>query len=94
MAVAWLALTARRGGDQARALLAAAIALAYLPWLPTVIARACTPPRRGPAGRARCSCWRSRRPVQVVAAPLLVLALVTAVRRRPQLDQGVRSLLT
>ncbi len=95
MAVAWLALR-RRGTVETKpgALLAAAIALAYLPWLPTVVSQALD----------TAAPWSSRPgALQLlaipgglfgyVAAPLLVVALIAAVRRRPQLDQGVRSLL-
>jgi hypothetical protein len=95
MALGWLELR-RRGRVTTRdgALLAAGIALAYAPWLPTVVSQALD----------TAAPWSKRpTPLQLlaipgglfgsVAAPLLVLALVAAVRRRPALDDGVRSLL-
>jgi hypothetical protein len=95
MAVAWLELR-RRGRVATRdgALLAAGIAVAYAPWLPTVVSQALE----------TAAPWSNRpTPLQLlaipgglfgyVAAPLLVLALVAAVRRRPGLDDGVRALL-
>jgi hypothetical protein len=95
MAVAWLVLR-RRGSVETRdgALLAAGIALAYAPWLPTIASQALH----------TAAPW-SNRPGALdllaipgglfgyVAAPLLALALVAAVRRRPGLEDGVRALL-
>lgn len=95
MAVAWFSLR-RRGKVDTRdgALLAAGIALAYLPWLPSLVSQALH----------TAAPW-SNRPSALqllaipgglfgyVAAPLLALALVAAVRRRPGLGDGVRSLL-
>ena len=95
MAVAWFSLR-RRGKVDTRdgALLAAGIALAYIPWLPSLVSQALH----------TAAPW-SNRPGALqllaipgglfgyVAAPLLALALVAAVRRRPGLEDGVRSLL-
>jgi mannosyltransferase len=95
MALAWLALRRRNLVEtKPGALLAAGVALAYLPWLPTVLSQALH----------TAAPW-SNRPGALqllaipgglfgyVAAPLLGLALIAAVRRRPQLDQGIKSLL-
>jgi mannosyltransferase len=95
MAVAWLALR-RRGKVETRdgALLAAGIAAAYVPWLPSLVSQALH----------TAAPW-SDRPGALqllaipgglfgyVAAPLLALALVAAVKRRPGLEDGVRMLL-
>jgi mannosyltransferase len=95
MAVAWLALR-RSGKVETRegALLAAGIALAYVPWLPSLISQALH----------TAAPWADRPgALQLlaipgglfgyVAAPLLIVALVAAVKRRPGLDDGVRMLL-
>ena len=95
MAVAWLVLR-RQGkvGTRDGALLAAGIAVAYAPWLPTIVSQALN----------TAAPW-SNRPGALqllaipgglfgyLAAPLLALALFAAVRRRPGLDEGVKALL-
>src|SRR6201994_3590590 len=95
MAVAWLTLyRAKRVSGRAGALLAAGIALAYAPWVPTLISQALH----------TAAPW-SDRPGALqlldvpgglfgqVAGPLLALAAIAAARRRP-MDDGARVLLT
>jgi hypothetical protein len=95
MAVAWLTLyRAKKVSGRDGALLAAAVALAYAPWLPTLISQALH----------TAAPW-SERPGALqlldvpgglfgqVAGPLLALAAIAATRRRPMPD-GARVLLT
>src|SRR3954453_832987 len=95
MAVAWLTLyRAGRVNGRDGALLAAAVALAYAPWLPTLVSQALH----------TAAPW-SERPGALqlldvpgglfgqVAGPLLVLATIAAARRR-SMDDGPRVLLT
>jgi hypothetical protein len=95
MAVAWLTLyRANRVSGRDGALLAAGIALAYAPWVPTLVNQALH----------TAAPW-SERPGALqlldvpgglfgqVAGPLLALAAIAAARRRP-MDEGARVLLT
>jgi hypothetical protein len=95
MAVAWLTLyRAKRVNGRDGALLAAAVAVAYAPWLPTLINQALH----------TAAPW-SERPGALqlldvpgglfgqVAGPLLALAAIAAARRRP-MDDAARVLLT
>jgi hypothetical protein len=95
MAVAWLTLyRAKRVSARDGAVLAGVVALAYAPWLPTLVSQALH----------TAAPW-SERPGALqlldvpgglfgqVAGPLLVLATIAAARRRP-MDDGARVLLT
>lgn len=95
MALAWLLLwRAGRVGGRDGALLAAAIAIAYAPWLPTLVSQALH----------TAAPWSERpSPLQLldvpgglfgqIAGPLLAIAAIAAARRRP-MDDGARVLLT
>src|SRR3954454_16467435 len=96
MAVAWLTLyRARRVSGRDGALLAGAVALAYAPWLPTLISQALH----------TAAPW-SERPGALqlldvpgglfgrVAAPVLALVVIAAVRRGRPVDPAVRTLAT
>jgi mannosyltransferase len=95
MALAWLLLwRANRVDGRDGALLAAGVALAYAPWLPSLISQAVH----------TAAPWAERpTPLALldvpgglfgqVAGPLLAIAAIAAARRRP-MDDGARVLLT